>query len=346
MKDTPNPRGRRLARWLFAAFGAFAAIAGCVQLQEFAAPEAPRVGGDWRELLVELRSFERRIGFKETNNFAAFSTERTAYPFCGQAPNRRLPYSYQDPLIQWLDSVNEAKCRDVPADTDVYFGEVEAWGEIGTPVTASMVAGTLDRFVYLVIHEDCHDQFELPMGIEEPLCDIITHRAMAQFSSQQFRWYAVENRAIKNYARMESRHVHATIRYYGELETLYRRHELDEFGHDAMLQARARIFSRAERSLELPPGQLNNISFANYMTYSRHYPVLERAINRLGTNLDEALELFRRVDKLKPSPEDVMQRERITERKSAAFARAYEVAVLGTVEHVLDQRTSIPTSGP
>ncbi|RPI42158.1 MAG: hypothetical protein EHM59_18500 [Betaproteobacteria bacterium] len=324
---------------------AAASVVGCVELKKFAAPEPPAVTSEWRELLGELRSFERRIGFRATKNFASFSTDRKSYPFCGQSSNRLLPYSYQDPAIRWLDAVSEDQCRDVGADTDVYFGEVEAWGEIGTPVTAAMLASTLDRFVYLIIHEDCHDQFQLPYGIEEPLCDIITHRAMAAFSSEKFRWYAIENRAIKNYARIGSRHVRSTIAFYGELEALYRRYERGEMTHDVLLSRRAQVFARAERAMELPAGQLNNINLANYMTYSRHYPTLERVADRLGPEIESVMEFFRHVDRVKPSADDIMKRHRITEQKSVAFVRAYEAALIETIDQVWAQRSSLPSSG-
>ena len=31
-----------------------------------------------------------------------------------------------------------------------------------------MITGKLDRFIYLVIHEDCHDQFELLLRLGAP----------------------------------------------------------------------------------------------------------------------------------------------------------------------------------
>ena len=341
---TPMTRGS-LLRWLAALGFAIAAVAGCVKLKEFAAPQPPAVGAEWRELLDELRVFEQRIGFRPTNNFARLTTERKSFPYCGQASNRQLPYSYQDDVIRWLDDITETACREVPAEIDVYYGEAEAWGEIGTPVTASMVAGTIDRFVYLVIHEDCHDQFELPNGIEEPLCDILTHRAMAGFSSEKFRWYAREHRAIKHYTRTESRHARATISYYAELEKLYQRFERSEISHDALLSLRAPIFARAERSLELPAGHLNSILLATYMTYSRHLPQLERSIDRLDAELPHVLEFFRLVDRRKPAEEAVMQRLGVAERKNAKFLRAYEAAVMETIRQMLDERTVLPSSG-
>lgn len=313
-------------------------IVGCTQLNEFLAPPAPPVAGKWTTLLGELREFEGRIGFLGTNNFAKVATDRTSYPYCGRASNRSLPYSYQDRLIEWPEIETEEACRNVGADTDVYFGKVEAWGEIGTPITAAMLAGTLDRFVYLVIHEDCHDQFDLPYGIEEPLCDIITHRAMAQFSSEKFHWYATENRALKNYARTEAKDVRVTISYYKRIEALYRRFERGEISHASLLDLRSREFARAERELKLEPGQLNNIGLANYMTYSRHYPALARIADAWRDDLPGMIQFFRMADARKPPKEVFLKRSGTTDEKNAQFLRIYEAAVLDSIRTLAGMR--------
>ncbi|MCC6535650.1 MAG: hypothetical protein IT531_24120 [Burkholderiales bacterium] len=331
-------RHRRTLRWLaLAAIAALTAL-GCVHLERLATPPGAALPGDWRALLDELRAYERRLGFSETRNFASFSKEREAFPFCGQASMRRLPYSYEDPGIRWLETAGEAHCRDVDPDTDVYYGVVEVWGEIGTPVTSAMLAGTLDRFVYLVIHEDCHDQFKLAFGIEEALCNIITYRAMAHFGAERFRWYARENRAIRDYARGQAKHTKTTIAHYTALERLYQRFEREEITPEDLRAIRARMLARAERALDLPAGELSTISLASSMTYSRHYPYLEGIADRIGPDLARVVEFFREVDSRKPAAAEVMRRYGIANQKSVEFVRANEAATLATIERILALR--------
>ena len=86
-------------------------------------------------LVGDLRAFERTIGFVATKNFLTLTGERDSFPFCGQASRYTLPYSYEDPSIRWVDSLDEVQCHAVGSDADVFFGTVEAMGEIGTPVT-------------------------------------------------------------------------------------------------------------------------------------------------------------------------------------------------------------------
>jgi hypothetical protein len=328
MKDPAPKPALRLTRWL--GIGAFVVVAaiGCMHWRGFASPPAPDVASNWRALLDDLRAFERTIGYAPTNNFKSVTGERESYPFCGQASRYTLPYSYEDPAIRWFDDVSEEQCHATSGEIDVYFGSVEAMGEIGTPVTPSMISGNLDRFIYLVIHEDCHDQFDLPYGFEEALCDVITYHAMAAFSKQKFHWYSREDRAIKSYTREQSKQTRATIRHYGQLDVLYARYRQAELSAEELLRERAEVFAAAERALEYDEGTLNNVVLANLMTYSRHYPFLESVFEALGSDLARTLNFFRHVDERKPSRAQTLQRHRIAEENSVEFVRAYEMAVV------------------
>lgn len=330
----------RPGRWMAVAVLLAALSAGCAQLREFITPSAPGMTDEWTALLNEIRVFERRISFVDTDNFADLSREQDAFPFCGIASRLTLPYSYEDPAIKWLESETEEECRTRGRDADVYFGAVEAWGEVGTPVTPSMITGKLDRFLYLVIHEDCHDQFNFPYGIEEALCDVLTYKAMAVFTREKFGPYAREHRAIQRYAETQSRLARATITYYEQLATLYARHERREISSDELLRERAAIFRNAEKLLAWTKGELNNVGIANDMTYSRHYPFLESVFEALGSDLTRAMAFFRHADQIKPAPEAVMKRHRIARENSVEFIRAYEAAVAETIRKALSDRTA------
>jgi len=315
-----------------------ALIAGCSQLSELFTPSAPQVSEEWPARLEEIRAFERRIGFRETDNFVDLSREHAEFPYCGYTSRFHLPYSYEDPAIGWLESLTEQECRQAGGDADVFFGTVEALGEVGTPMTPAMVTGKLDRFLYLVIHEDCHDQFELPYGIEEALCELITYKAMAAFSAENFAWYARENRAIRRYADEQSKLTRATIGYYEQLETLYSRYQRNEIPADVLLRERAALFDKAERALVWTRGEMNNVGLANDMTYSRHYPFLESVFDALGRDLARTVAFFRRVDEIKPSAAAVMKRRGIPTKKSVEFVRANEAAVVETVRKLLSSQ--------
>ena len=296
---------------------------------------APRVPTEWSALIDELRAFERRIGFRATDNFLAFSPEHRSYPFCGYAPTLTLPYSYEDPAIRWIEASSIEECASAGSGADTYFGRTEAVGESGTPVTRSMTESRLARFMYVVVHEDCHDQFDLPSGIEEALCNVLAYKAIAVFSEEKFGWNAREDRAVRRYAERESRHTRVTKDYYEQLELLYARYDRKEISADALLVERARLFGRAERAIAWREGPLNNIMLASHMTYSRHYPFLESVLEAHGQDLARAVAFFKHVDRVKPSPAAVMARRGIASRDSVAFLRAYEAAVLDTIRQTL-----------
>jgi hypothetical protein len=328
-------RALAIARLLAGVLALAGALAGCGEVREFLIPSPPSVAREWAELLKEVRAYERRIGFRDTGNFLTFSNEHEAFPFCGYVSRFYLPYSYEDRRIQWFDTATESECSESDLDADVYYGAVEAWGESATPVTPSMIESGLDRFLYLVIHEDCHDQFDLPFGIEEALCNVITYHAMAAFSAEKFGYFARASRAVRRYAEIEEAHTRATLKYYERLAALYARHERAEISAGALLTARAEIFLEAERALARQRGELNNVTIANEMTYSRHYPFFESAFRALGRDLRRTVDFSRQVDRIKPSRFEVMRSHRIASEDNVEFVRAYEAAVVEAAKDVL-----------
>ncbi len=285
---------------------------------------------EWEPLLADLRVYQRRVGFERFDSFLEFSAEQGKYSFCGQVSQLYLPYSYEDPAIRWIDATEE-ECRKVAPRTDVYFGSVEAVGEVGAAVTNEVLAAPLHRFVYLVLHEDCHDEFELPYGIEEALCNLIAYRGMVGFSESKYRWLSRENLAIRRYAAGETVQTQMIKAIYEELEQRYLAYARGQLSTEVLLQDRARILARAERQLRWKRGSLNNVGLANEMTYSRHYPYLEEVHAALGSDIARTMAFFKRVDKAKPTARGIMKRLRLKSETGVEFLRAYEAEVVKTI---------------
>ncbi|MBI3044248.1 MAG: aminopeptidase [Betaproteobacteria bacterium] len=333
----------RLGRWLALPALVALAVAGCTLLRDAATRlPGPRYYEKAAAVIGEIRAFEQRIGFKETDNFADLDHETESYPFCGYVSRLYLPYSYEDPAIHWGEEPTEEECQSAAgAGADVYFGQTEAVGESGTPVTPSMLAGTLARFVYLVFHEDCHDQFGLPQGIEEALCNVIAYHAMAAFGrDRRLSGSAIIERvAMNRFAERESERTRMAKAFYDELAALYGRHQRDEMTTEALLAARAGIFAKAETALAWEKGSLNNVGIANDMTYSRHFPFLESVHDALGRDLGKTVAFFRQVDAIKPDRARVVKRHGLRNDQGLDFIRAYEAAVLETVKKTLSDST-------
>lgn len=334
----------RLIALLSVATVSAAVIGGCAQLQDWILP-TPAVPAEWNALLDDVRAFERRIGFRETANFRDVFAERGGYRSCGVASKTSLPYSYQDPAIRWVSVQSEHECRAAAAGDDMFYADLEAVGEIGTSVTSMMLEGKLDRFLYLVIHEDCHDQFDLPFGIEEALCELITYKAMVAFSIEKYGAKAREDRAVRRYAEAQSRLTRATIQVYDAAEDLYARFAGQEISADVLGRERERLYRSNERKLEWTRGTLNNVGLASNMTYSRHYPFLEGVHDALGGDLARTVEFFRRVDREKPARAAFLKQMKLKDERDVAFVRAYEAAVVATIRRVQSMRGALHTPG-
>jgi len=313
-----------------------ALLGGCVpQRGTDTDAQGPAPVEDWPALVAEIRTFERRIGFADTRNFLRYSGDTEAFRACGYVSRSYLPYSYEDPAIEWFSSVDEEQCRAWGAAGDVVFSESEALGESATPVTASMLAAPLERFIYLVIHEDCHDQFDLPYGVEEALCNVIAFKAMATFAEERFKSKAREREAILRYAHVGAEHARLTVESYQRLAALYAHHARGRTSLGALLRARDRIFRRAERELGWARGDLNNVWMANAMTYSRHYSSFERAFDALGGDLPRTVAFFRNVDATKPSAAEIVARHGLQNDRSVDFLRTYEAAIVQAAQKAL-----------
>jgi Putative aminopeptidase len=290
--------------------------------------------GNWAALLHDIRAFERRIGFVDTGNFKVFSASQRAYPFCGHVSRLILPYSYEDPAIVWWGQISADDCRARGRDADVYVGESEALGEISAPVTPAMVGGKLDRFIYLVIHEDCHDQFELPQGFEEALCNLIAYQAMTEFAAEKFGTASVEYQEALRYAETQAA-ARVTNVHYERLAALYARYERRELAQEALLLERSVLLKNAASAMRRDADHLNNVSMANHMTYSRHYPLVESAYRVLGRDVARTVAFFRQVDGNKPERKDVMKRLGTISEESIEFIRGYESAIAETVRMMI-----------
>lgn len=339
--------GFKILRILEMRYGIFARLAlaavavaltgGCAELRGLFS-DVPGRYEKWAGLIDETRAFERRIGFAETTNFLQVAEDQESFTYCGRASRLDLPYSYEDPAIRWTHGISREECVALGRGEDVYFDEAEALGEIGTPLTRSMLGAPLDRLLYLVFHEDCHDQFDFSAGIEEALCNVIAYQAMVGFATEKFGPGSAQHRLVASYVEEQSQRSLITRAYYRRLAVLYARYGRKNLTARALLRERDAVLRLAERVLAREKGSLNNVSIATDMTYDRHFPLFLSIHGLLGNNLARTVSFFKEVDARKPAPEQVMKQRRLRDERSVAFIRAYEAAVIETVKTELDSR--------
>jgi len=315
-----------------------ASAAGCGSLRDDPELAAPRSEAEWRALVADIRAFEQSIGFAPTRNFLRVDEKKAGFPLCGHVSPLYLPYSYEDPAIEWVEAQSAEECRTIAGDADMMFAEAEAMGQSETPVTAAMLVAPLARFVYLVIHEDCHDQFDLPYGVEEALCNALGYEAMRTFGRERYGPLATERHAMDRFARTGATHAERVREVYGELAALYARHQRSAIAADALLKMRADVFARGERRLDWHAGSMNNIWIANAITYSRHYPLMQRALDAFDRDLGRTVAFFRAVDAAKPARARFATRGFASD-SSVEWVRAYEGAVVELIDGALAARS-------
>jgi hypothetical protein len=206
---------------------------------------------------------------------------------------------------------------------------------LGTPVTGKMLIAPLARFLYVAIHEDCHEQFALPGGIEEALCNALAYAGMEQIARERFNDSPVEYRAISEFTSSGAARAEFMVGLYEELAAVYARHQSALISEETLLEQRAEIFSNAAQRLERSRAALNNIWLATAVTYGRHYRLMRRVIDAFDGDLAQAVAFFRRVDSAKLDRPSFAAKHGCGGEDNIAFVRAYEAAIVAVIERSL-----------
>src|SRR5688572_17672032 len=157
------------------------------------------------------------------------------------------------------------------AKEDASFNIVEAMAGLATPVTRRMLTAPLARFLYLVAHEDCHEQFDFPYGIEEALCNAFAFGVMDRLAEERFQDDADARLAIARFTSAGAARSAFTRNLYEELARVYARHEKALISQEELLRSRGEMLREAEERFARPAGTFNNIWLATAITYSRHF---------------------------------------------------------------------------
>jgi hypothetical protein len=312
------------------------ALAACAPLYTTDAElAAPRSHHEWKTLIESVRNFQGRIGFEPTTNFLRADASADGYAFCGHGSPLYLPYSYQDPGIRWVDARSENECRASSNGTEASFATTEAVAGRGTVVNAKLLVAPVARFLYVVMHEDCHEQFGLPPGIEEALCNLLAHAAMAQIAEERFRDAPDDYNAIRLYARAGAARAEFTRELYEEVAALYAQRERAMTSEETLLREREDLFRQAERRLARPEGALNNVWLATMITYSRHYRLMQRTLHAFDGDLAQTVGFFRRLDAAQTEVFHPVAHG-CPGNPTVAFVRAYETAIADVIERSLE----------
>ncbi len=280
---------RRVLPFFIALLMLFAAVVSSCQ------PETPVDEGQRRQLIAEIKAFEKELGFAETENFKTYSPETEAYHYLFYTPSMQLPYSLDDPMLISAIGTRDSVYLDFKK-YDAYFYSIPSVAGEGTPVTESLLQAPLYRFIQIIFHEDWHEQIDLPHGLEEPSAEIIGYAAATLFARDRFGQDSEVYQTLVKHFDNKLRESEVYIAYYAKLEALYAQYHEGKLSELDALIRKSRLLEAMGNELHRiwggKPDQLNNAFIAFQMTYLRHLPLMHEVFQAADFDLGRTIPIF------------------------------------------------------
>ena len=258
-------------------------------------PETPVDEEQRRQLIAEIKAFERDLGFAETENFKTYSPETEAYHYLFYTPGMQLPYSLDDPALISAIGTRDSVYLDFKK-YDAYFYSIPSVAGEGTPVTESLLRAPLYRFIQVIFHEDWHEQIDLPHGLEEPSAEIIGYASAVLFARDRFGQDSQVYRTLVKHFDNKLRESEIYVEYYAKLEDLYAQYREGKLSELDTLIRKARLLETMGNELYRiwggKPDQLNNAFIAFQMTYLRHLPLMHEVFQAADFDLGRTIPIF------------------------------------------------------
>ncbi len=247
------------------------------------------------EMVNEIKAFALGLGFSETENFKRYVDELDAYHYYFYAPVTSLPYGLGDPELCFGVGTPEDVVID-PDEYDVFFSIEAAVAGVKTPVTRMLIEAPLSRFIHIVFHEEWHEQIDLPLVIEEPNAEVVSHIAGMLFAEKKFGPCSEEYNALNRQWENKLRESTVYVDHYHQLEKLYCQFHAGELSRSETLHLKDEILKSLGKEIEdiwgARPEQLNNAIIAFQMTYFRHLSLMHQVFLALNSDLESTIALF------------------------------------------------------
>jgi hypothetical protein len=247
------------------------------------------------QLIEEIKAFEKRLGFAETENFRTYSPELGAYDYLFFTPSTQLPYSLDDPALVAAIGTRDSVSLDYQK-YDAFFYSIPSVAGEGTPLTESLMQVLLHRFIQIIFHEDWHEQIDLPHGLEEPSAEIIGYTAAMLFCREKYGQDSQVYRTLQKHLDNKLRESQVYGEYYDKLIALYAKYHEGKLSELDTLIRKARLLESMGNELYRiwggRPDQLNNAFIAFQMTYLRHMPLMHQVLEAADYDLTKTVQLF------------------------------------------------------
>jgi hypothetical protein len=253
------------------------------------------------DLIKEIKIFEKRFGFKETPNFKHLSSWISVYYILWYCPKFSLPYSYDDPQMNWRIFYQRPKKLPIDAETfDYFYHRVEALAG-KSEITPALLKAPLDRMIMVIFHEDFHEQINyFPTGLEEPFASLAGYLLALDFSKEKFGRDSKVYQKLKRNLEYNLKSERIYRKHYRILTQLYQNFREGKISKKEALKLREKIFENLDRELntlaqkigiKVPKIKRNNATIALSLTYLRHLNLAYR-VYLASSDLKETLKVF------------------------------------------------------
>lgn len=142
----------------------------------------------WK-LIQKVKKFEETLGMKPTKNFLVYKEKEDGYNLLFYCKKTEMPFSYLDPLLvmksSTLDNLEDnlkalAEIGITPEEYDIYFYVTQGQSG-GTVVTKRLLNSEPEEIVGTVLHEDFHDNCDIPFHFNESAAVIFEFSGMCKF---------------------------------------------------------------------------------------------------------------------------------------------------------------------
>ncbi len=242
-------------------------------------------------LISKVKKFAASIGLEPTNNFKEYRDSPEKYNLFFYSKKTDVPYSYIDPLLNYKQSDYDNLASSVIAfgiDTneyDVYFYTTLGIAS-GSYITRNLLNCEDAVIADVVLHEDMHDNTNLPRQIDEATALIVGVAGSSRFMKSD----EMDLICLMEYLLAEAEKINSLHKNITEANLLYK---------NGKISFKSYLTIRDYKLLVT--GQESMASVAQHHTYMRYVPLLLRLFRSLNYDLKRFVKFMKEFPFKEPS---------------------------------------------
>lgn len=260
--------------------------------------------GNRKDLVSAVKNLEKKLGFRRTKNFHKESAAADVAYRCYYTGKLELPASYEK--LQLVQGTKDG-CPLDPRQYDIFFYPLQAEGNGKTPVSASLEHASVERFLFVVPHEDFHADKELrklPATWGEASATLIGLLTGAEVARQKFGGTSAVYLDLQGEPNLFNRKAEIVNHYFDRLRKLYAAVRDGEISEPDALVEKQKVFSEIHQAcsaISPDPKSFkrclaadNNAGLAFDETYTKYYPMMYQLYLAEGRELKPTLDALQR----------------------------------------------------